>query len=86
MKKEEFSYKSNYHYILEDNNLYLKYKDIKTLVSNNITSIVRISNGDIFYLKEDKLYHYNNIKGESLLLSYFEWNFNYNNMIYIWHI
>lgn len=83
--KQEFEYASNFNYTLEDNNLYLNYKDKdnKTLISTNVTSIVRINNKDVFYLKEDKLYHFNITTGEELLLRYFEWNFNYANMIYI---
>ena len=75
--KETFSYKTNYHYILEDNNLYIN------LVSEDITNIVRINDLDIFYLKDDLLYHFNPYKGEELLLRYFEWHFNSNNMVYI---
>ena len=41
-------------------------------------------NKDIYYLKDDELYHYNPIEGEELLLSYFEWNFNLENMIFIY--
>lgn len=84
-QKESFSYKSNYEYTIEDNNLYLNYegKSIKTLIANNIKNIVRIKNQEIFYLKEDTLYRFNPYLGEEKLLNYFEWNFNYENMIYI---
>ncbi len=83
--KELFTYKTNYHYTLKDNSLYLSYasKKLNTLIANNITSIVKIDDENIFYLKDDELYHYSPYTGETLLLSYFEWNFNYNNMIYI---
>ena len=83
--KETFQYKTNYNYILEDDTLYLNYlnKDKKTLITNNIKYIVKIDNEDIYYLKDDELYHFNINTGEELLLSYFEWNFNYNNMIYL---
>lgn len=83
--KEKFTFKTNYNYTLEDNTLYLKYPNSKNkiLIQNNITNIIRIMNKDIYYLKDDELYHYNPIEGEELLLSYFEWNFNYNNIIYI---
>ena len=82
--KTMFQEYSNYNYLLENNNLYLNYHTkLNTLVSKNVKSIIKISNEDIFYLKDDKLYHFNPTKGEELLLSYFEWNFNYNNMIYL---
>lgn len=80
-----FTYKTNYEYTFKDNSLYLNYyqKDIKTLISNNITSIVRTLDKDIFYLKEDILYHFNPELGEEKLLAYPEWNFNSNNIIYL---
>lgn len=84
-KKQTFAYKTNYNYLFENGILYLKYqdKDIKTKITNNVTSIVKINNSDIFYLKTDTLYHFNPLSGEEKLLTYFEWNFNYENMIYI---
>ena len=84
-KKESFTYKTNYNYSLENSELYLTYKDkkIKTLVADEITSIVRIVDNNIYYLKGDSLYHYSPSSGETLLLKYFEWNFNSNNMIYV---
>lgn len=84
-KKETFSYKSNFNYELEDNNLYLDYKqDIKTLVDINIKSIIKTDNEDIFYLKDSELYHFSPEKGIEKLLNYFEWNFNFERMIYIY--
>jgi hypothetical protein len=84
-KNEEFVYKTNYEYHLEEGKLYLNYKgqQIKNLISNNINHIVRINDKDIFYLKKDSLYHFSPEKGEELLLTYFEWNFNFENIIYI---
>ncbi len=84
-EKPKFTYNSLFNYSLEENNLYLTYfkKDIPTLISTNVKSIIRIKDSDIFYLKEDDLYHFNPYTGEELLLTYFEWNFNYNNMIFI---
>ena len=37
----------------------------------------------IFYLKKDTLYVFNPLEGTKRLLDYFEWNFNYENMIYV---
>lgn len=84
-KREEFSYKTNYVYTLEDNKIYLNYKnsDIKKLVADNVNSIVRINDKDIFYLKDATLYHFNEMIGEEKLLTHFEWTFNNNNMIFI---
>lgn len=84
-KNETFTYNWNYEYKLEDNNIYLNYKnyDIKTLVTKDVTNTIRIDNKDIYYLKNDTLYHFNETTGEEKLLTYFEWNFNDLNMIYI---
>ncbi len=84
-KKTEFTYQSNFNYELKNQDLYLNYqkKNLKTLIASNVKSIVKINDENIFYLKEDSLYHFDPIKGEELLLKYFEWNFNYENMIYI---
>lgn len=83
-KKEEFTYKTNYFYELKDGNLYLDYNtDLKTLVDTNIKSLVKIDNEDIFFLKDSELYHFSPEKGTEKLLNYFEWNFNYERMIYI---
>jgi len=84
-KKQEFTYKSNFKYTLEGKKLYLNYnhKDIKTLVANEVTRIIRINDRDIYYLKNDSLYHFNTTTGEEKLLTYFEWNFNSERIIYI---
>ncbi len=83
--KTMFTYKTNYNYTLKNKDLYLKYStnENETLIATNITNIIKINHEDIFYLKGDELYHYSPSKGETLLLSYFEWNFNYNNIIFI---
>ncbi len=84
-KKQEFDYKTNFNYTLDGQNLYLNYKgkDSKTLIANEVTSVTRINNEDIFYLKKEALYHFNPKKGEELLLTYFELNFNYENILYV---
>jgi len=58
-------------------------KNNKVLISRNVKDVVRIKDKDIFYIKDDILYHFNNNLGEEKLLSYYEWNFNYENIIYI---
>ena len=58
-------------------------KDITTNIDEEVTSIVRIKDANIFYLKTDTLYVFNPLEGKKRLLNYFEWNFNYENMIYV---
>lgn len=45
--------------------------------------IVGQKDDTVYYLKDDKLYMNNPFYGEVLLMSYFEWNFNYQNVIFI---
>lgn len=84
-KKQSFTYETNYEYSLEHNNIYLNYKDknIKTLVASDVKNIVRIKENEIFYLKNETLYRFTPSRGEERLLSCFNWNFNFENIIYI---
>ena len=52
-KKQEFEYSSNYHYLLNENSLYMNCssKKINTKISEDLTSIIRINNDDIYYIK-----------------------------------
>lgn len=81
-----FTYSNNYNYTLENNNLYLSYLNypLKTKVSNNkIDAIVSINNDNIYYLVKDTLYKYNLKYGETKLITYYEWQFNNKNLIFI---
>lgn len=82
----KFTYKNNYHYTIEDNKLYLTYLDDsnKIRVSNQkVSSIVSINKDDVYYLVEENLYHYSLNTGEQKLVSYSEWQFNNQNLIFI---
>lgn len=81
-----FTYARKYNYVVENNKLYLKYLDydLKTLVSNkDITSIVYISDDEVYYLVVDTLYKFNPKDGEQVLVKYSDWEFNNNNLIFI---
>lgn len=83
---QSFTYKNNYQYTLQDNTLYLSYldTDIKTKISDQkISSIVSINEDNIYYLVEDTLYKYNLYYGEVKLIEYDDWEFNYNNLIFL---
>lgn len=84
-QNKKFTYQSNYEYKLESGILSLKYadKDTTILIDEDVTNVVRIKDDEIFYLKTDTLYVFNPIKGSTKLLDYFEWNFNFENMIYV---
>ncbi|MBQ6687108.1 MAG: hypothetical protein IJN03_01125 [Bacilli bacterium] len=86
-KKKTFTRKNVYNYEVINNELYLKYLDgnNKILLSDKtVKEIVAVENTTVYYLVDDKLYMYNYNYGEIKLLEYFEWNFNYKNMIYIY--
>ena len=84
-QNKQFTYKSNFEYELTDHTLYLKYsdKDITTKIDDEVTKLVRTKDNLVFYLKTDTLYVFEPLIGKRRLMSYFEWNFNDANMIYV---
>lgn len=86
LSNNEYSFSLNnfYNYQLIDQKLYLVWDEYNMLVSNNeVKDIIQIIDDTVYYLVGDKLYSFNPYDGETLIMSYFEWNFNYKNMIYI---
>ena len=86
-KETTFSNNSVYNYEVINNKLYLKYLggNNKVIISDRkVKEIVKVELDTVYYLVDDKLYMYNTTYGEVLLMDYFEWNFNYKNMIYIY--
>lgn len=81
-----FIYDYSYDYVLEKNKIYQvnTYTNEKKLISNKeVKDIVKENNNEVYYLSDDTLYYYSDKYGEVKMLSYFELNFNYNNIIYI---
>lgn len=77
-----------YNFLLKNNKLYLnidKSKQDILLTNHKILSIVFESYDSVFYLVEDDIYAYVIGKGEYKILDYFEWNFSYQNKIYIFN-
>lgn len=86
--KQEFTYLNNYKYTLDNNTLYLSYLDsnIKTKISDKyINNIININKDTIYYLVEDTLYRYNLEYGETKIMTYSEWKYNYQNSIIIYN-
>ena len=85
----EFIYDTLYDYLLVGNRLYRlnKYKsEYKELVTDKVVKeIVKKNNDEIYYISDDKLYFYSDKYGEVLMLEYFELNFNYKNIIFIYN-
>ena len=77
---------SNYdiiEYKIIDDYLYRIIHNIKIKISDKkVDKIVKYENDTIYYLSGENLYMYNNVYGETKLLSYFEWNFNNTNVIF----
>ncbi len=81
-----FTYDSLYHYKVSNNILYLTYLDSKILTKvSDFTDghIVKINDDKIYYLIADTLYFYSPSTGSKVLLKNFEWQFNYENKIFI---
>jgi len=86
-KEIKFKKDTVYNYEVINNKLYISYLggNNKIQISKlKVKDIVYIDNDVVYYLVDDKLYMYDKLYGEVLLLNYFEWNFNYKNMIYIY--
>jgi len=85
-KKTTFSRKKVYNYEIINNKLYLSYLNgtNKILISNDVKDIIYGYNDSVYYLVDQKLYLYSPSQGEILLMDYFEWNFNYKNMIFVY--
>ncbi len=83
-----FTYQNDYQYKINNNKLYLSYLDNKhqMLISNNeIKEIVYINNDNVYYLVDDTLYKYNLEYGETKLVTFSEWKYNYQNSIIIYN-
>lgn len=83
----KFTDDNYYDYIIENDNLYLKMKNIesKTRVSDlKIKNIVYKNNSEVYYIADDKLYKYDFIYGNQEVFTNFEFNFNYENMVVIY--
>ena len=78
-----FDYGYSYDFILENNILFSKTENMKVLITNqNVKSIVSKGNNYVYYLVDNTLYYYDIYVGEVKVMDSFEWNFNYNNIIY----
>lgn len=82
-----FEYLTPYNYEVIDNTLYLSYLDsnLLTKVSDfKKGHVISIKEDKVYYLIEDTLYLYSPEVGNIKLLQKFEWNFNYENKIFIY--
>ncbi len=81
-----FEYDTPYQYEIKDSILYLSYLDHSILTKvDDFTNghIIKIIDDTIYYLIDDTLYLYSPSLGRVKLLQNFEWNFNFENKIFI---
>ncbi len=84
--KLKFEESKKFEYIIKDNKLYLNVNNKNLLISSrNVNNIVETFDLEVYYLSEDTLYKFNPYEGEKTLIKYTEWNFNKDNMIYIFN-
>lgn len=71
-------------YKIENDYLYAYINNIKIKLSaQKVSVIVKDEGNGVYYIAGDTLYYFNFATGEKKLMTYSEWNFNYNNMVYI---
>ena len=71
-------------YNIKEDGLYAIFDNHQMKIRESAPSKI-LSNTDntVYYLVNDNVYSYNKEEGEKLLLNYFEWNFNSENVIFI---
>ncbi len=84
-KSQKFVENLTYQYIIDDQNLYLLLNNYKILISKNIKDIVYIENDKVYFLIGDEMFIYKYNGKKQALLKNKEWNFNYNNQIFIFN-
>lgn len=73
-------------YEIDNGTLYKKYNNSVNRIKITdyfVKTIVSASDEEIFYISDDSLYSYNDTSGNTLLLTNFDWKFNYKNNIYV---
>ncbi len=83
----KFSYKNICNYYVKNNKLFYndKYRNESLLISNNINpKIAFINDCQVYYFVNDTLYTYYENVGEIKLVENYDWNFNFDNKIFIY--
>ena len=75
-----------YKYSLDKSNLYLEnlITKSKTLISEDVDKLLVMNSDSVYYLRDDNIYGYKINTGEKLIMSNFEWNFNNDNILFIY--
>lgn len=83
--KLSFSESKVIKYEILDNKLYRIHNNYNELISNQeVKHIVTYNKDEVYYIVNDTLYLYTIDYGEVKLMTFFEWNFNYENKIFVY--
>ena len=85
-ERPTFSETNPFTIYLKDSNLYMQLLDGENeiLLSNReVSEIIKVDDLNVYYISGDILYKYNPYTKEEAILQYSEWNFNHNNMVFI---
>lgn len=85
-ERPTFSEEEALEVFLENNSLYMKIPNGNTkllLTKREVSELVKVDGLNIYYISGETMYKYNLFKGEEAILQYSEWNFNYQNMVFI---
>ena len=85
-KKTEFVKNELFKFVLEDKKLYYVQGDIKVKVSNlNVDTIIEYGDDYVFFIANGVIYYFNLSSGATRIMRYSEWNFNYNNCVFVYN-
>ena len=83
--KISFSEKEIIKYEIIDYKLYKIHNNYKELISKQkVKSIISYNQDEVYYLVDDSLFLFTEAYGEVKLMTFFEWNFNYENKIFVY--
>lgn len=84
--KSKFKTEVLWEYTLDNGNLYLEYNNFKVKVTNFLVSQIIKTNGlEVYFVANDILYKYDPYHNLQAIMQYSEWNFNSQNMIFIFN-
>jgi hypothetical protein len=81
--KNSFTENNNFYYSIDNSNLYYNEDNIKVKIMENVTYIAYQDSNDVYFISNDILYYYNHENGIKVLMKYSEWQFNYQNSVFV---
>ncbi len=85
-KKDGFQEDKLFSFELDNKKLYYLEGDIKVKVSNlNVDTIIDYDDEEVFFIANGTVYYYNLSSGATKVMRYSEWNFNYDNCVFIYN-